>query len=631
MITFGNLSAAYLFCFLPILSLLWYWKGLYIRHSIAKWISPHLQRRVMQMADRRSLLLELIFWNSIGALLILALMDPRGDPHYLTTQKAVSIPAGEVIFLIDASASMAAKDTRTGQSRFEIAKEIAQQAIEQLSGNSIALFAFTSQLTPLSPLTPDLLFVHMMVSQLSINEGGSTGTDLYKALNELIPTLKQNQLPKTVVLISDGEGTEGNSPENMDALIDQLVRLNTTIEVVGMGSESGGIVPGLTYQGKPVRSQPDFSLLQQIAARGRGNYLDGFSNSSLALASELSHYVRSANHGSVIAGTSTQAEVLYAHYRAYPVIAALVLIVIYRFFPAVWLFVMMCCCHLHVEAASPYAHALYQLQAGDFPQAVREWELLAENGKTPWERGISLYNLACVQMMQQKWQDALNTLELIPLSKETPPLLTYHVLWNKAWAGFQLKNSPQDILDMLEQSKQAYCEWQKEIGASDCTPPQRYKIFENLVISTPYKPPVAHTFTPSEDPVDILKQLIRLLEEKNIPEVLKASLAFEQRAMEIQKEKFATACQYHPWNEVYPPFFTGVTLIKYSKYDPILQAKALVKFHEALDKLTQPPENYKGSCWGGSNSNLLQEMQSMNTNDTQPKKVQQVKGGGKPW
>lgn len=632
MITFGNLSAAFLFVLLPLISLLWVWKGERIKRAVGKWISPNLQRQVVAISSSRKMVMELLFWNGIMALLILALMDPRGNPRYLTTQKHVEKSSGDILFLIDASASMSVTDTRTKQSRFEIAKEIAQQTIEQLSGNTIAAFAFTSELLPLSPPTLDLLFVHMMINQLEVNEGGSVGTSLVDALEQLIPTLSQDSASKTVVVLSDGENTEPESLEDVYALIDKMVQLKTVVEVVGVGSPGGGVIPGMVYEGKAVTSVPDLVLLQQIAARGRGNYLNALENSSLAIATELTRDIRAENHSSVTVGEHSYSEVLYTHYRAYPVALALLLLVIYRLSPLFLSFVFLCCVQTHLSAESPFLHAKHQLEAGDLPQAVREWSSLAMTNKSLWDQSVSLYNLAYAQILQKKWQDAINTLDLIPLSNDTPEYLTYHVLWNKAWANFQLKNAPEMTLEMINKSKKAYCDWLMAIGAKDCSPPPRYENFTRLVLSTPYTKPAKQTFNYDPDPIKILKQLISLLEQDNILEVLAAASSFEFRSLELQKERFFKECQFHPWNEVYPPFFEGVTLLKRDAQDQVLQAKALVKFREALEKLQQPPEKFKGSCWGGSNPNLLQQLQSMNNSDKQPKKQQKVKGGGgKPW
>jgi hypothetical protein len=408
-----------------------------------------------------------------------------------------------------------------------------------------------------------------------------------------------------------------------------MLQAKATLQVVGLGSAEGGVIPGVVWEGKPVVSVPNLNLLKQIAARGRGNYLSGSANSSLAIATELAHDIRAENSGAVSVGSETISEVVYTHYRTYPIVAALVLLILYRFTPLLSLFVL--CFQMSLNGDAAFAHAMYQLEAGDLPQAVREWTSIAATKKSPWEHGVALYNLGYAFLLQEKWQDAVNTFDMIPLTKDTPQYLAYHVEWNKAWGNFKLGNPPELILGMIEKSQDSYCEWMKAIGAKDCNPPPRYENFRKLVHATPYQREPVHPFVYDPDPVVILKQVIALLEQDNLVEVMTAISAFEFRSLEVQKEKFFTSCQFHPWNEVYPPFYQGVTLLRRNVQDQVLQAKALLKFREALDKLTQPPEKFKGSCWGGSNPNLLQQLQSMNLSDIQPVQRQKVKEGNKPW
>src|SRR5690606_21686855 len=90
--------------------------------------------------------------------------------------------AHDVIFLVDASASMSVADMRGGLSRFNYAKEIVDAAISKLQGESVALSAFTSGVTVLSPLTMDYFFVRIMLKQMQINEGDIAGTNLVEAI-----------------------------------------------------------------------------------------------------------------------------------------------------------------------------------------------------------------------------------------------------------------------------------------------------------------------------------------------------------------------------------------------------------------------------------------------------------------
>jgi len=133
-----------------------------------------------------------------------ALMQPTGNGHYPleTAMEAAAKPKGkakeavvkrkahDVIFLVDASASMSVQDTRTGVSRLNYAKEIVDQIVSGLRGESTALYAFTSDTSKLSPRTMDYLFVRLILRQMRINEGDIAGTNLVEALSDMIFEIK---------------------------------------------------------------------------------------------------------------------------------------------------------------------------------------------------------------------------------------------------------------------------------------------------------------------------------------------------------------------------------------------------------------------------------------------------------
>ena len=171
------------------------------------WFLYHYRKKALYMYSSNENLKKLLterskiiyFFKAIlfclsWILITYALMQPQGNGYYpniAETKKkdnlkeAFKLKAHDVIFLIDASASMSVHDTISGKSRLEFAKEIADEIASSLKGENAALYAFTSTATKMSPPTPDLFFVRMMLRQLSINEGGVTGTDFLKSLEKI--------------------------------------------------------------------------------------------------------------------------------------------------------------------------------------------------------------------------------------------------------------------------------------------------------------------------------------------------------------------------------------------------------------------------------------------------------------
>lgn len=242
------------------------------------------------------------FWTKAAAVCLawiattIVLMQPKGNGHYPESHKEkkwvsdkkekegiIQRKAHDVIFLVDASASMEVPDARGGQTRLQFAKELIDEIISRLKGESIALYAFTSDATKLSPLTMDYLFVRLMLKQMNINEGDIAGTNMTEALASLRDEYFLTITPKrkTLVILSDGGDThleelKGNEQQRaIDSIkffFNQAEELDLNVFTIGLGSREGGIIPHVEYEGKPVHSSLNEQLLKELSSRGMGKY-----------------------------------------------------------------------------------------------------------------------------------------------------------------------------------------------------------------------------------------------------------------------------------------------------------------------------------------------------------------------
>lgn len=352
---FKQPSAAYLFLLLPIL-LFFFWSLFQYRR---KAIRQYADEAILPRIPRSSI----IYWSKCAALLaawsaaIVALMQPQGNGHYpeenqkKTKNEPVRQKAHEVILLIDSSGSMAVPDSRNGMARLDYAKDIADELVSKLSGQSLAFFAFTSQVTPLAPSTMDYLYVRLMLRQMQINEGDAAGTDIVKALKEMhtyIQTLPPTRL-KRLILVSDGgdtalEAMTDNEREQATSalldLFDDAQSLNLHIDAIGMGSHKGGNVPEVTYQGHSVFSSLQDDLLRRLARRGGGLYLDANSMTSPDMADRLvaaldddAFQAPLEQTGSSGSGKKT---VIYDHYFQIPLAISLLALIYAMAWPDAW-------------------------------------------------------------------------------------------------------------------------------------------------------------------------------------------------------------------------------------------------------------------------------------------------------
>lgn len=221
------------------------------------------------------------------------LLNNEEDEKVLVKRRAC-----DVVFLVDASASMATRDTRMKTSRLDYAKEIIDQMISQLDGQNVALYAFTSEVTPIVPPTLDYLFTRLMAKNIKINEGDVAGTDLLVALEKIGKKhfSKGQEKQNVLVLLTDGgdthlESLEGTEKENLKTLILDKVRQydgqKINIFTVGLGSKNGEKIPDILFDGNPVYSSLDSDLLAELSASGHGQYLFANDYSALQISEEI--------------------------------------------------------------------------------------------------------------------------------------------------------------------------------------------------------------------------------------------------------------------------------------------------------------------------------------------------------
>lgn len=287
-------------------------------------------------------------------LLVLAFMQPMGNGHYLSglekpkgEKTELRRKAHEIIFLLDASASMGIADTRTQQSRLDNAKEIIDDIVSQLTGQTVSLYAFTSEVSKVVPPTLDYLFTRIMTRQVKINEGDVPGTDINEALKYLQETYfsEFNNKQKTLVILSDGGDTriESLQGDEKEQAINQLLELlgypkalNLRIFTIGLGSKKGSTVPGVEYEGRPVESKLDEELLQEISQRGRGRYYFANDQLSSEIATDILTKI-GEDEAYVTDGNSTESNVkeslIYDHYFQVPLGLALLLLTFIFTFP----------------------------------------------------------------------------------------------------------------------------------------------------------------------------------------------------------------------------------------------------------------------------------------------------------
>jgi Ca-activated chloride channel family protein len=320
----------------------------YRKVILAKFASRQVLEEILIPRSRINYWAKVIALSLILILAVLAWMEPQGNGHYPLGVKAplkqeeqtLRRRVHDVIFLIDASASMGVKDTRTGVTRLDYSKEIVDEVISQLRGDNVALWAFTSQPLKLSPLTLDYLYVRLMLKQLEINEGNIPGTNFIKVLETLRKEYFSGLSSKwrTLIIFSDGgDELEKNELEAATKLVNDAAALNLHVYTVGLGTQQGGLVPGVLEQGKSVYSRLNSQLLVDLAKRGRGEYYVANDMNAVELAQNLLSKIE--KEGGFEKVNRRQSELLgkedliYDLYFQIPLAAVILLLLFVIFFP----------------------------------------------------------------------------------------------------------------------------------------------------------------------------------------------------------------------------------------------------------------------------------------------------------
>ena len=228
------------------------------------------------------------------------------DPVVHKQERVYTTRGSDIIFVIDISPSMAARDIG-GMLRIDAAKQAAQSLLQSDSGAEYGLVAMGNEAALLSPPTSDLETFKSRLMSLTIGQLGE-GTAIGTGLSAAAYHLASSSAPKKcVVLITDGENNAGEiHPETAAKL---AIENDITIYAVGIGTR--GSVPldykdpftGKEYTGY-LDSTFDSEPLEKIALSSGGRYygvenLQAFSMALNAIAKRQNvaqnYYLRNVN------------------------------------------------------------------------------------------------------------------------------------------------------------------------------------------------------------------------------------------------------------------------------------------------------------------------------------------------
>ncbi len=293
---------------LPFLALLLWLAARARRGSLARLADPKLHARigVATRGLRRRLAAPLCLLAL--ALTAAALARPQFNPQ----PRGVTRQGRDVVFLIDVSRSMLARDL--APSRLERAKLWTRDLVGSIEGDRVALVAFAGAAVIKCPLTLDYGFFALSLDELtpdSVPRGGTNiGDAIRKVMSDVLaadPDAPTNH--RDIILITDGEDQESLP---IDAA-DDAGRAGVRIIALGLGSDqAGATIPiedsgrerTVTHAGQPVQSRQDSRTLAQIAGASAGGVYLNVGTGTIDLDRVYADLVRSAEQGTTSESTA---------------------------------------------------------------------------------------------------------------------------------------------------------------------------------------------------------------------------------------------------------------------------------------------------------------------------------------
>lgn len=221
-------------------------------------------------------ILKLILLSLAFACLGIALVNPKMG----TKLETVKREGVDIVFAVDVSKSMLAEDI--APNRLEKSKRIVSEILNNLASDRVGIIAYAAQAFPQLPITTDYGAAKMFLASMNTYMMSSQGTAIDAAIN-LAKTYydDEEQTNRVLIIISDGEDHSNQAVDAVEEAAEEGIKVFT----IGVGTTKGGPIPekrnGVveTYkkdqEGEVVITKLNEEVLQEIAADGNGNYIDG--------------------------------------------------------------------------------------------------------------------------------------------------------------------------------------------------------------------------------------------------------------------------------------------------------------------------------------------------------------------
>jgi len=290
MTALGYPAFLWLLLLVPALMVAYRYAGRRDRASRERFADPALHGVLgLGRKDRKKAAVPLLVAAAL-VLSVVAVARPLGEQK-TDEDRAASM---DVIVALDVSDSMAVADV--SENRLAAAKEFVSGLVAAAPDNRYGLVLFSGDAVVTCPPTLDHDAFLTFIGDADFGRANLPGTAVGEAVLAALTRFKKSELPRAIVVVTDGENTYGADPVKAAASAKEA---GVPVYTVGVGTAEGGRIPSaldffgnVTFkrdrEGRTVVSRLDESSLGSVASAGGGRYFAASGpGSTKALAAEL--------------------------------------------------------------------------------------------------------------------------------------------------------------------------------------------------------------------------------------------------------------------------------------------------------------------------------------------------------
>jgi Ca-activated chloride channel family protein len=244
------------------------------RKALARFGNLNILDRLAETASAPKRVLKYALLLAASSFIILGLANPEVG----TRLEEVKQEGVDLFIALDVSLSMKAEDLKPN--RLEKAKFEIRNLIARLAGDRVGLIVFAGEAFTQFPLTTDYGAANLFLDVVDTDVVPTPGTAIGAAIERALESFSFDEATtKVLIIITDGENTEGNA---LDAAR-EAAKKDVLIYTVGFGSSVGSPIPVYNAdgqqtdfkrdsQGNVVVTRLDEASLEEIASIGKGKY-----------------------------------------------------------------------------------------------------------------------------------------------------------------------------------------------------------------------------------------------------------------------------------------------------------------------------------------------------------------------